>query len=309
MNMGRLFLLALLAGPLGCSSNNNGNGGGGNADMALPPGTTQMQLISADYMLAAGTEDYWCQRMTVTSDIYIVQVTPVSPLGVHHEVLAIDPSGAYPDGLIKQSANPQGCPAIGTNWTPLFASGVGSPSLDMPPGIALKVSAGQQVVLNMHLFDAGTSPVSGTAVLNVAAAVDPTGYQLAGVPFVGNINFQVPAAGGTVNGKCTLSSDTQYFALFPHMHLQGQHMKVVTSGSVNMTVWDQDYSFMEQKFGTWAPIQLKKGDVITNTCTYGPSPNGTVTKFGESTTNEMCFAISYVSPPITTSFGSPFCIN
>jgi hypothetical protein len=143
----------------------------------------------------------------------------------------------------------------------------------------------------------------------VAAAIDHSGFQLAGVPFVGNVGFTVPAAGGTINGKCTLSNDTQYFALFPHMHLQGQHMKVVTSGSVNMTVWDEDYSFNEQKFGAWTPIQLKKGDLIENTCTYGPSPNGTPTTFGESTTNEMCFAISYVSPPITTTLGSPLCLN
>jgi hypothetical protein len=277
--------------------------------MAPPPGTTESQLISSDFSLPAGTEDYWCQRVTVKSDMYIVRVTPLSPVGVHHEVLAIDPSGMYPDGLTKQSVDKAACPAIGPTWTPLFASGVGSPSLDMPPGIALKISAGQQIVLNLHLFDATTSTVSGTAILNVAAAVDPSGYQLAGVPFVGSVNFTVPAAGGTVNGKCTLSNDSQYFAVFPHMHLQGTHLKVVTTGSVSQTVWDEDYSFNDQKFGTWTPLQLKKGDVIQNTCTYGPSPNGTPTKFGESTTNEMCFAISYLSPPIQTSFGSPICAN
>ena len=32
-------------------------------------------------------------------------------------------------------------------------------------------------------------------------------------------------------------------------------------------------------------------------------------KFGESTTDEMCFAISYVVPAIATTLGTPFCVN
>ena len=65
------------------------------------------------------------------SDLNIVEIIPVSPLGVHHEVLAIDPGAK--DGEYK-------CQAIGTNWTPLFASGVGSPSLTTPTNVALKVT-------------------------------------------------------------------------------------------------------------------------------------------------------------------------
>jgi hypothetical protein len=266
--------------------------------MALPPGTTGMQLISSDYMVNAGQELYQCQRLTVNQDLYIVQITPVSPLGVHHEVLAIVPPGT-PDGV-------QQCQSFLPGWTPLFASGVGSPSLTMPPNVALKISAGQQIVLNLHLFNAGMNPIPmSTAAIDIAVATNPANYQLAGVPFVGNMMFTI-GANLTVNGQCTLSNDAQYFAVFPHMHLTGAHMKVWTEGSVAQTVWDEDYTFTEQKFGQWMPIQMKSGDIIKNTCTY--SSAGLGKKFGESTTDEMCFAISYVTPPIQTQLGQGFCI-
>jgi hypothetical protein len=84
-------------------------------------------------------------------------------------------------------------------------------------------------------------------------------------------------------------------------------MKVWIEGSVSQTVWDQDYSFNDQKFGTWDLIQLKQGDRIKNTCTYDAS--GVGKKFGDSSTDEMCFAISYVTPPVSGTLGQPFCIN
>jgi hypothetical protein len=258
-----------------------------------------MQLISSDFMLAPGTEMYQCQRLTVQQDMYLVQITPLSPMGVHHEVLAIDASG-QPDGVST-------CQAFEPGWTPLFASGVGSPSLTMPDKVALKVIKGQQIVLNLHLFNATTQPIpTSTAAIQVALANDPSGYQLAGVPFVGNMNFTVPA-NMQVNGQCTVSNDATYFAVFPHMHLTGAHMKVWTeSGGQQNVVWDQDYNFSEQKFGMFPGVQLKQGDVIKNTCTY--SPAGIGKKFGDSTTDEMCFAISYVTPPISGTAGKAFCI-
>jgi hypothetical protein len=317
--MRRILAFLLMAGCSANGVNGGGDGGGGGGggggsndmgpgetpDMALPLGTMGMRLVSSDYTVPAGTEFYQCQDITVPTDLYIVRITPVSPLGVHHEVLAIDPSNP-PDGVSK-------CGPIGFNWTPLFASGVGSPSLNMPSGVALKVSAGQHIVLNLHLFNAGTMPVSGTAAVDIAVAMDPSGYQLAGVPFVGNVMFSIDSS-RTVNGQCTMSNDTHYFAVFPHMHQTGQHIKVWTeSASSGATVvWDQDYSFTDQRFGeypTWmgpSEVDLKMGDKINVTCTY--TQDGVGKNFGDSTTDEMCFAISYVYPTIANTIGSPFCV-
>ncbi len=327
-NLCVLLALGLLA--VGCGSNNAGGGGGGGGgnggtgggggtggsagggggsgsggDMALPAGTTMTRLIETHFSVDPGQEYYWCKEIAVPSDLAIVEVIPVSPLGVHHEVFAIDPSGM--DGEYK-------CQPIGTNWTPLFASGVGSPSLTMPSNVALKIASGQHAVLNLHLFNATQNTLTGDAAIDVVTANDSTGYQFAGVPFVGNVTFTVPAAPYQVNGQCTVNVDTNYFAVFPHMHTTGTHMKIWTqSGSTSTVVWDSDFLFSEQKFGEYPnwmgpqTVPLKAGDKIMNTCTF--SAAGVGKKFGDSTNDEMCFAISYVVPAIATTLGTPFCIN
>lgn len=279
---------------------------GPSADLAqpLPPHTRLLHLISSDYTIPPGSERYQCQRITADKDLYILKVTPVSPLGVHHEVLAIDPSNG-PDGVSR-------CGPLDTTWRPLFASGVGSPSLDMPQGVALKVPAGSKLVLDLHLFNARpTGDINGTAAVDVVVADSDEGYQLATVPFIGPVNFTIKAP-GTVSGSCTVSNDTSFFAVFPHMHTTGKHIKISAGRTGSETVvWDDDYTFEEQRFGAFPDwkgpkaVALKKGDKISVTCTYDPSGYGK--KFGDSTTDEMCFAISYVTPAINTFGGSPFC--
>jgi hypothetical protein len=298
-------------GPGGSPDGASGGGvdlAGGPGDLALPPHTRMIRLVSSTYDIPAGTENYQCQRVTIPQDMYILRITPVSPDGVHHEVVAIDPSGK-PDG---KSA----CGPIESQWQPLFASGVGSPSLDMPQGVALKVSAGSQVVLDLHLFNARPSgTISGEAAVDVVAADTDDGYQIAAVPFIGPVQFTIPSSGasaGIVSGKCTLSNDTTFFAVFPHMHLTGKHIKISAGSTGNETVvWDNDYNFNEQTFGRYPnwlgppAVSLKRGDHIAVTCTYNAMGFGK--HFGDSTTDEMCFAISYVTPAIKTIGGSAFC--
>lgn len=303
-----IFLAACSSHGPNLGGGDAGTGGGGSGDMALPPGATSERLISSDFMVAPGTEDYQCQRITMQKDVNIVRITPVSPLGVHHEVVAIDPSG-QPDGVTLQSKDSKACPPIGTNWTTLFASGVNSNALQMPDKVALQVKAGQQIILNLHLFNATKDPIVSSAAIDVATVPDLTGYQLAANPFVGNINFTVPQGGGTIHGQCTVSNDTHLFAVFPHMHTTGTHIKITAGSTV---VWDQDYDFTDQKIGfapNWqAPqpiVDIAKGDSIGVDCTYGAAGAGK--RFGESTTDEMCFGISFIYPAITTFMNAPIC--
>jgi hypothetical protein len=298
----------------GCTSSNPGGDGGmvdmaqgGGGDMALPPGTMQMRLIESTFNLAPGVEKYQCQRLTLPADMHIVRVIPVSPQGVHHEVLAID-TGGNPDGTTQCNA------AAVANTKNLYASGINSPALQMPDKVALKITAGQQIQLNLHLLNASTTtPIDATAAIDVVVAKDATGYELADVPFAGSVTFNIPAGGGMVNGTCTVSNDTKLFAVFPHMHEIGKHIKIVAGG---VTVWDDDYNFEDQRFGfhpSWpanmAEVPLKAGDKINVTCTYGPTPDGKPRGFGDSSHQEMCFGISYVHPAIQHKpAGSAFCV-
>ena len=95
------------------------------------------------------------------------------------------------------------------------------------------------------------------------------------------------------------------FAVGPHMHLLGRHMKVSyadAAGAPPRTLLDVDYSFDDQRLHPLDQMLVTtQGGKVTVECTYF-NPSGTTVGFGEHTNDEMCFAISYVypAPPVTT---------
>lgn len=268
-------------------------GGGGGPDA----GVTATRLITATYTIPVGDELYWCERITTTEDLYITRITPVDGSGTHHQVFALDPT--------PEADGASNCGPIDTDWITLFASGINSPSLALPPGVALHVPAGEQVVLDLHLFNATDYDIEDSASLDVVL-VDAAEVQAeAEVVLAGPIEFSIPAGatGYTVSGGCTMSGPTSFFAVFPHMHQLGRHITVtaMTDGAPTV-VYDDDYQFSDQDFATFPPLPLGSGDRILVDCRYD-NPTGQTVGFGDSSTDEMCFAISYRYPRLGTSFG------
>jgi Copper type II ascorbate-dependent monooxygenase, C-terminal domain len=269
-----------------------------------------LTLITGNYSLAAGQEQFLCQRLTITSDLWITEITPVNGPATHHQVLGIDTTAKLPDGQAD-------CSGAGEfdvlHWKMLFASGVNSPSLTVPDGAALKISAGQQLVFQMHLLNATQAAVTSSASIDVrtlpAGAPAPMEAQmiLAGPIPDHRLTPDIPLGISTVPGKCTVHSDTNYFAVFPHMHQIGTHIAVTaTVGGTAQTLYDADYSFNNQVFEEFAPIAMHSGDQVGVVCTYD-NETGAPVQFGQSSYNEMCFAISYFYPPITTGTLGDFC--
>jgi hypothetical protein len=292
----RLAWLILGCAAIGCSSS---HGSGAPPDMAMPvaPDAMPIRIIEAKVSAAAGIERYLCQWTTVPQDIYIVRIVAVSPTVVHHAVLSIE-NNVHPDG-------PGPCDSFSSSWQTFFASGVNSPELDLPNNVAFKISAGQQIVLDLHVLNATQAPVEDIAAVDVIAASDTSQLRLANATWAGNAMFTIPSS-MQVDGTCTLTQDASLFAIYPHMHETGTHMTVSLAGSVNQVVWDQDFDPNDQKFGSWALIPLKQGDQLKVTCGYSPAGIGRT--FGNTSNQEMCFAISYFTPPIAPSGGTSVCI-
>jgi hypothetical protein len=288
---------------VGCSGSNEHS----LSDMA--PAT--MTLISGDYSLAAGQEKFLCVRKTIQSDLLISEITPVNGLATHHEVLGIDTTGSNPDGVADCNTGQE---FNVFEWKMIFASGVNSPPLTIPDGAALKVSAGQQVVFQMHVLNATQQAVNSSAsiavkLLPAGASADEAQMILAGPIPDHRVTADIPVGVNTVQGKCTLKADTHYFAVFPHMHQIGTHIAVTaTVGGAAQTLYDNDYMFNNQDFKEWAPIAMASGDTVGVTCTYD-NETGAPVQFGQSSTQEMCYAISYFYPPLPTGSFGDFCTN
>lgn len=81
----------------------------------LAPGWSQ--LIRSDFTRPPG-EGYYCQRLTVTEDLYIQEFRAVAPVGIHHTVLTVEDNPTQPDG----GSN---CSAGANAEHMIFGSGVG----------------------------------------------------------------------------------------------------------------------------------------------------------------------------------------
>jgi hypothetical protein len=248
-------------------------------------------LIRGTWSLPPSTEKYVCVRLTATADTYVRSIRPVAPLGTHHTVLMLGaPDG--PDGTVD-------CTTALTKPA-IYASGVGTETLDLPPGVAVHVRPGQQLLLNLHLFNGTDSAITGASGIEILAAEPGTVQHEAGVVLIGKaVGLTVPPNLSTQVGRCTTPANGTVFALAPHMHMLGRHMKVSyanANGSGARVLHDQPYSFDEQRFESLAPqLVTGAGGHITVECTY-MNPTGQTVYFGESSNQEMCYALAFVYP-------------
>ena len=189
-------------------------------------------LISGTWSLPPGTESYKCVRLTLAHAIDVHRFHPIIPMGTHHTVLSVDPTGTMPDGVSD-------CSGFTNGPFMLFGSGLGTGDLTMPDGIAVHVDAGQQIVLNLHLFNLDTShTLDGTSEIQIeqmdaSAVVNRAEIFLAGI----DSGLVVPGhMESTAHGTCSPSTG-HLFAVFPHMHQTGTRITLEMQRS-GMSNWD-----------------------------------------------------------------------
>jgi hypothetical protein len=298
------FLTVIMAVGCGGSGGGNGDDGGDDAPIIdapptipdsppIPEGFTR--LIGRTWSLAPGQLDtYRCVRITIPQDMYITNIMAQAPTGTHHTVLS------FASGNAAGADGEQNC-GVGTlGMVMLYASGVGTSPLDFPSGVGVKVSAGQQIHLNLHLFNATDNQLSGDSAILVKA--QPTAPpMLAEMVFAGRILFGIPASNPpapfTVNGGCTVQTPYKLFGIWPHQHKLGTHQRVELVHSGTTTVLhDLPFTFSEQNYYLKTPeVSVQAGDQINVKCTY-LNTTGHLVTVGESSDDEMCFSGLYRYP-------------
>lgn len=299
MRTTQLVSLALITFAVACGGTNpNATGDAANQIDAppdgppIPPG--YQKLIGRMWSLGPNDRDvYRCVRITVTEDMYVTNFAAQAPDGTHHTVLSIaSGNAAGPDGE-------QDCSAGTLGMVMLYASGVGTSPLDFPTDVGVKISAGQQIHLNLHLFNFTNAPLSGESAILVKAQSTPP-PTLAEMVFDGTFAIFLPNNPTTpqsVVGTCTANAPSTVFAVWPHMHQIATHQKIdIIRGASHNVIHDRDYTFTEQNYYKLAPeVSVQTGDRIEVTCTYLNDTGATVT-FGDGSQKEMCFGGLYRYP-------------
>jgi len=291
-----LFLIVLAA----CG------GGGSGDDVAPAPDANPdgwQTLIASDWEIAPG-EEYRCERLTLDQDVWIKNFRSTIPLGHHHAVLTVEASPTEPDG--------QSVCGAGTN-APLmiYGSAPGTDDVLFPDGVAIKVPAGSQLDLNLHLYNTQPSAnLSGRSEIlyQPVAPEDIASTVEAEVVLMGNVSFGVDPGEQSVVGTCTMSGATTLFMTQPHMHKLGTYAHVVAKRDAgDVVLHDGAYSFLEQRVYPISPtVPMVQGDQLEVTCTYD-NQTGVTVPFGDSTDEEMCFATTYRYPKLSSPT-APYCV-
>lgn len=244
-------------------------------------------LIQAHWVLPANSEQYRCARYTLPADATIHTFRSLSPLGTHHTVLTVTHEPTQPDGLTVCGA--------GTNASAMLSgSGVGTNDFTMPDGIAVKVHKGDQLLLNLHLFNVSDKPIQGTSGTLVKLMDEADVVHEAESVLGGTIDLTIPPHTKDVvqGGACTMVEDATLFAIAGHAHMHATHIKVTAHSSIDgdVVLSDRDYSFESQVIYKVDPmVKMKQGDKVQVDCTYDNDGDKTVS-FGDSSLDEMCFA-------------------
>jgi Copper type II ascorbate-dependent monooxygenase, C-terminal domain len=258
-------------------------GGGGEGDPgtdAAPPSGWQT-LLAKSWQLAPGgekTSDLAIE--TLARDVVIGGLRPLSPKGTHHTLLYRGTSG--------------------TNV--VYASGVGTNELMFPPGTAMRIPAGTTLGLQLHIFNQTDEMITGQSGIEFLE-VDPAGITEEVDMFLpGPQDLAITPGLHTKTGTCTVKSASKLFALFPHMHQLGTHMKTTLVQGTNRRVLDDaPYDFEHQRILSFEPIAVSPGDKIESECTW-MNTTSNVVSYGESSTTEMCYSILYRYPRGTEEF-------
>lgn len=184
----------------------------------------------------------------------------------------------------------------------IFTTGVGTTDLMFPPGVGLKLPAGTLVGIQLHTFNSTDQPLSGTSGAEFLDVAPDSITAEADAMLAGGATILLPPGETTTaTGTCTITAPQTVFAVAPHMHTYGVHLKTTaTIGGVERVLHDAPYDFEHQPIIPIEPIELAPGDTIQTECTWTNTSTETVVH-GSSSTEEMCLTSLFRYPALGIS--------
>jgi hypothetical protein len=280
----------------------------------------------SETIVAAAGKDHF--RVVVfptnlSEDKYVVamEVKPGNPRVVHHTLQLIDTTGAarklQDAAQAKQKPDdpdrgPGYAVEMGWGFRPdrngmLGGWAPGMLPKPLPEGVGQKLPKGADVCVQFHYHRTGKEEKDRTKV-GLYFAKKPVTEPFRSVPVAGLFR-EIPAGEKAfqVESSWRLTADVTVYRLVPHMHLLGSDIELTATTPdgkettvIRIPAWD--YNWQEQ-YELKKPLALPKGTVLTVRATFDNSANNPLNpssppkpvKFGEQTTDEMCFVFLGVS--------------
>lgn len=300
----RVGCVAIAAFAFGCS--HSGGGAMNNTDMAGPtrptgfnppaPETGELEYDSPIIpAIAPGTDATYCSYLDahIMDETDVVKFRVLQSLTGHHAVL----------NAARQPRD------VGTHVcteddmvNSRFIAGGGSESvfsLAIPDGLAFRIPAGTQLMMQTHWINATSQTVDGQAVAYITAKPTDPSRQVLDLFNIVNTNFTIPAGKTTTSSTtCTIKQDLQIFSITGHEHEFGSHVTIQQiDGAQTSMLWNHDWQPEYQSappfqiYSVATPLLLKAGQQVQVTCTWN-NPGATDLAFPR----EMCVSTSFYFP-------------
>lgn len=279
----------------------------GAPDMILQP--------AAPYKLdAEGADTYrdFAVSQPFEKDTYVkaMDFAPGTAGIVHHIITYIDVTGATCVENEGKSADGQPGWVVtgagsgikdwewGSGWAP------GMNAIPMPTGVAMKIPKGARLVMQIHYHKSGKPETDLSRMALYFAKPDEKITDYVRVATLGNpfLSLKPDVADNVVTATMILPYGATVHQIMPHMHLLGKEMTVTAKTPMGETIpmiQVRDWEFQWQMAYRYEkPIHLPKGTRLELRATFDNTANNPnqpfqpprEVKFGEGTTDEMCFA-------------------
>jgi hypothetical protein len=251
---------------------------------AAPAGSTPLDITADKFAVGEDVRDryeHFFFSNLVSSDRFIRRLEGAIDADevIHHLILS------------RQSAS--GSFEYLYTWAP------GTGAVDFPDG-GVRLRPQDKLRLEIHYNNGQSLPdIKDSSGVRVWLS-EPGGteYTMIG-PGPGASNFSIPArSSAIIESSCEVAHDVKLYAVMPHMHEIGEGMEVLAKGGMgtrSITTLER-WDFHTQRFYALSG-ELKADEELTVRCRFD-NPTAKDVVAGEATTDEMCFAFIYVTPPI-----------
>lgn len=284
--------IAALFSATSCSNSSSG----GSAAETVPVGISAraLKVVIPAHTIEPG-DQFECYYTDLTTDreLYANSATGEQGRGGHHISLyyTVNPQPVGHHKCIDAEM---------AEWRQVGAAGgdtKGDGVIDLPPGIAVKIPAGRQIVLQTHYINASATPYEAADEITVKLLAREEVKRFAQAFSVVDGTFEIPpSAKYSRTTSCTLKRDFDILMILGHMHEFGRHYTLEhldAKGGLIRKMIDDDWepAFTShpptRRFTAESPYKLKAGEKLRQTCTWNNVASEKVLF-----PREMCIAFS-----------------
>ena len=262
--------------------------------------TNGLQLVMPESEIGAGEDKQlcWVGPAAGDTDQLIESAVGFQGKAGHHTFVFTTVIPRHAGDIFDCTAS-EAMVTIKPLMAPLVGKNIGLAKL-VPDGYAIRLKAGQQIVIQSHYVNVNTKPIKVRDVVNVNFTNPGESRIEAGYFTMYVDGMSIPAGDHSVIATTTIPTDIPALGLLGHMHEWGKSFSLVRGGETLYSVESWNASLRDSppvnQYPPATPLVLHTGDVLTTTCEYNNDTGAPLTD-----PHEMCVYFGSYAPVIPGS--------